>query len=119
MTLKEYVGNWISEKTKDYDGDRKAVFEDLLQHGCQSGMVGDLIYYTDTLAFYNRYREEIDALLYETIDGTGFQPNGLFAQSGWDPKDPLARETNNINLLAWFGFEETAHQIAMDEGIEI
>lgn len=118
MTLREYVKDWIDRKAEDYDS-REAVMKDLIQHGCQSGMVSELIYYTDTLAFYKEYREEIDALLYETIDETGFQPNELFAQSGWDPKDPLARETNNINLLAWFGFEETAYQIAMEEEVEV
>lgn len=34
-------------------------FEDLLQHGCISGMVTSLIYYCDTEAFFDKHYHEI------------------------------------------------------------
>jgi hypothetical protein len=37
----------------------------------------------------------------------------------WDKTDPLARDSGNQNLLAWFGFEETARMIAGKEGYEL
>ena len=37
----------------------------------------------------------------------------------WETDDPLANDTYNQNLLAWFGFEETAHQLACELGIEV
>ena len=42
---------------------------------------------------------------------------GLYAPSEllsdrWDIEDPLAQDTHNQNLLAWFGFEETLRAIA-------
>ena len=85
--------------------------EDLRVGGCQSGMIGELIYYTDTMAFYDRHREEIDTLLSELIEETGLAPQELFGDK-WDKSDPLAREQWNINLLAWFAFEETAFRLA-------
>lgn len=32
----------------------------------------------------------------------------------WDEEDPLAQNTFNQNLLAWFGFEETLREVAMN-----
>jgi len=43
---------------------------------------------------------------------------GLFGDK-WDKSDPFADDTNNQNLLAWFGFEETARRLADKNGIEI
>ena len=109
--LQEHVSDWINETAADsYDGDREAVVEDLMYGGCQSGMVGHLIYYCDTIEFYDEHQSEIDALLAELIDSTGMQPAELFGDS-WDDSDPLARDRMNKNLLAWFGFEETARNI--------
>ncbi len=38
----------------------KDFFNDLLQHGCISGMVSELVYYRDTHAFFDRYYHEIE-----------------------------------------------------------
>ena len=72
-------------------------------------MVSDLIYYTDTTAFYQEHRQEIQALITELSEAVGRPVNGLLR--GWDKSDPFANETTNQNLLAWFGFEETARQL--------
>ena len=94
-------------------------FEDLLNHGCISGMIGELIYYRDTLAFFERHKEDITTLLYNFLDSCGFTcPAEIFGDS-WDKEDPLALETANKNLLAWFAFEETARNIAWDLGLEL
>ena len=77
----------------------------------QSGVVGELIYYTDTVRFYKQYKEEINNLLYDAMDGTGlYAPSELFGDK-WDKEDPLAQYDYNQNLLAWFGFEETLRNI--------
>ena len=74
-------------------------------------MVGFLIYYSDTVRFYKRYREEIDTLLYEEMEDVGlYSPSELFG-SKWDKEDPLGRDDYNQNLLAWFGFEETLRKL--------
>ena len=45
---------------------------DLMYGGCQSGMVGSLVYYKDTLAFYKRHKAEIQAMLKDTMQDCGF-----------------------------------------------
>ena len=83
-----------------------------MQYGCQSGIVSDLIYYHDTVRFYNKHADEINEILKDLLWGCGYNsPSELFGDK-WDNDDPLALETFNKNLLAWFGFEETMRSIA-------
>jgi len=94
-------------------------FEDLMNNGCVSGMISELIYYKDTLSFYNRHKDEINEMLSEILGACGFDcPSQLFGDK-WDNNDPLALETQNQNLLAWFVFEETSRTIAENLGIEL
>lgn len=99
--LKKYVINWLL----DYDsGEIEGALQDLLNHGCVSGMVGSLIYYNDTIPFAKKHIEEIMLLLEETEEETG---------------ERLKMTTPYLNWLAWFGFEETARKIADELEIEI
>lgn len=108
--LMKHVSNYVINRWHDYD-DKTYIFRDVLYAGCQSGIVGELIYYRDTVAFYKRYREQINNLLSETMSGTGlYSLTELFGDK-WDAEDPLATEIYNQNLLAWFGFEETLRNI--------
>ena len=113
--LERIVARWI--KGQAQDGYESAV-EDLLQHGCQSGMVSELIYYTDTVKFYKAHRHEIQAMLREICDETGCTPETLFGDK-WEKEDFFAEGDLNQNLLAWFGFEETARRLCEREGIEV
>ena len=108
--LYKRVCNYIIDRWSDYN-DKKNIFTDVLYHGCQSGIVGELIYYTDTVRFYKQYRNEINELLYDAMNSTGlYSPSDLFGEK-WDKEDPLAQNDFNQNLLAWFGFEETLRNI--------
>lgn len=60
--LTRHVCNYVIDRWGDYD-DKKYIFTDVLHYGCQSGVVGELIYYSDTVRFYKQYRQEINALL--------------------------------------------------------
>lgn len=92
---------------------------DLMYGGCASGMEGSLIYYNDTLAFYKKYQKEIKTILHKTLQETGFtSPAELFGDK-WDIEDIFAEETQNQNLLAWFGFEETVRSIAQQLGMDV
>jgi hypothetical protein len=115
MTLQKHVEKWLKEAGKNYEAGEEGAWKDLEYGGCQSGMVSQLIYYKDTLSFYKKYQEEINELLVDALDNTGSSVNELFGDK-WDKTDPLARDTNNRNLLAWFGFEETAYRIAGSKG---
>lgn len=78
--------------------------EGLLQHGCVSGWVNDLIYYVDTHAFYDQHYDEIEDLRLDYEDSMG---------------EPLRIKSDLKNWLAWFAYEETARSIAGKLGIEI
>ena len=107
------VCNYVISEWSNYD-DKTNIFKDVLYHGCQSGMVGFLIYYSDTVRFYKQYREEIVNLLYEEMEGCGFDsPTDLFGNK-WDKEDPLGRDCYNQNLLAWFCFEETLRKLGYE-----
>ena len=109
--LTKEVCNYIINKWQDYD-DKKHIFTDVLRYGCQSGIVGSLIYYSDTVAFYKRHRNSINNLLYKEMSACGlYSPLELFGDK-WDKEDMLCIDTQNQNLLAWFGFEETLRNIA-------
>jgi hypothetical protein len=85
----------VATEAIDYH-DIKDFFKDLLSHGCQSGMIGSLIYYSDTHEFFDTHYREIEELRYEYEQDFGMplQPNG-------DLK----------NWFAWFAFEETARKL--------
>lgn len=107
------VCSWVIERWSDYS-DKTNIFKDVLYHGCVSGMVSELIWYSQTTAFYKKYRTEINELLKELMDGTGlYSMKELFGKN-WDDEDPLIIDTHNQNLLAWFGFEETLRNIGLN-----
>ena len=115
--LEKRVARWLKSYADNYDGEMEdqiqSAYDDLMQGGCQSGIVGDLIYYHDTIKFYKLYQKEIDTMLSELLDDVGGSISDLFGDK-WDDSDPLARDTMNQNLLAWFGFEETARKLMED-----
>lgn len=77
--------------------DIEQFFTDLLTHGCQSGMVGSLIYYRDTHQFYDTHYNEIEALRYDLEDSFG---------------ESLRVKGDLKNWYAWVAFEETARIIS-------
>ena len=111
-TLKEVAQEWIEEKIADGYTKQEAI-DELMTHGCQSGMVPGLIYYTDTTKFFEAHKAEISELLKDTLWSTGLTCVELFGDK-WNSDDPLCMDTTNQNLLAWFGFGETVR--ALGEG---
>ncbi len=107
------VCSWVLEHWSNYS-DKNYIFRDVLEHGCVSGIVSELVWYSDTVKFYKRYREEINELLKDLMDGTGiYSMKDLFGKN-WDDEDPLIIEDHNRNLLAWFGFEETLRNVGQN-----
>lgn len=115
--LERVVRYWLNNQGADYDDGWRGAYKDLAHGGCSTGVVGKLIYYADTVRFYKKHQAEIDALLKENLDSTGLSIAELFGDR-WDKDDPLARDHFNQNLLAWFGFEETARRIADANGYD-
>ena len=93
-----------------FDTNSRDYLKDVCNHGCISGMVGGLIYYQDTTKFFENHKNEINDLLTEIIKETGLDIFELFGNK-IDVEDPLFLETQNQNLLAWFGYEEVARKL--------
>jgi len=77
--------------------DPKSFFEDLLKYGCQSWIVGSLVYYKDTYEFFEKHYEEIEELRAE------------LAEQWFEIRIPLHNDLKNF--LAWLSFEERAREL--------
>jgi hypothetical protein len=110
--LHKRVINEIISDSEYYNGNYKervkARCEDV-SHGCSSGVVGSMIYYSDTIAFYKKYKKEILKLLKELCDETGCKPWELLRD--FDEEDLFCEEIQNQNLLAWFAYEEINNRL--------
>lgn len=81
--------------------------KDIFYGGCESGVVNGLMLYQDTLAFYEEYKDIINKKLSYDMDCQGiYNLNEFFLKGKWDKDDPLALDSINQNLLAWYGYEE-------------
>ena len=116
--LEKKVQTILNSHARDSATGINGILNDLFCSGCQSGTIGELIYFSDTLNFYEKYHDEIDQLLQDILEFCGVTPSELFKHCGWDDSDPLARGDINKNILAWFGFEETARSLANKAGLQ-
>ena len=78
-------------------------FSDLLSHGCVCGMVGSLVYYYDTHAFFDRHYDEIEEMREEFEKYTG---------------EALSIRGDLKNHLAWWAFEARAWEMAQELGLD-
>jgi hypothetical protein len=122
------VKNYLSDKIEN-DYTEKQILEQLQQHGCISGMVGELIYYSDTVKFYDKHKKEIISLIEDYCNQTGQTLKGFLMGANNFPLDKneiekesfvtgingLIRKNKDVedqikNWLTWFGFEEVAYR---------
>ena len=105
--LMKAVVDDILNQDKDY---QEGYITDVLEHGCQSGVVSSLIYYNDTADFYNKYSDDIYNLLYADMQDFGYQsiPEMIASLNG--AKD-VGSDEQYKNLLAWYGYERTMQDI--------
>jgi hypothetical protein len=95
-----YSGNNIQERLR-------ARLQDI-GYGLSSGIVGSMIYYSDTCKYFNRYRKEIEELWEDFAYSTDMKISDL---NGFDESDPFIRKVTNKNLLAWWSYEEIASEL--------
>lgn len=97
----EYDGTNLKEKVQSR-------CQDILEHGCVSGTVGSMVYFSDTVAFFDKYADDI----YDLIDS-------------WDPEFFLDNLKNHVstteiilncdsakNQIAWMSYEEIAYELS-------
>ena len=106
----ENLKNEVMEilKSMAVDSSLEEVVEEVLEHGCVTGIVGSLIYYYQTEAFFNRHKDAINDLAHELSEDLYGNPFEIYHNlNGGCSK----------NNMAWFGFEEVTRMIA--EELEI
>ena len=100
MTIKDKLQEIYNANVEGY-GDAEKFKSDLLQYGCVSGMVSELIYYKDTVALYDEFEDECDEWLNKQIEQTGLRPDQLFRDWDYSINSDL-----NKNAVIWAMFEE-------------
>ena len=99
--------DWLLE-TQD-----KSTIEDVTRHGCSGGTIGELIYYADTSAFYEKYKEEIWRRLSDMADDLGCD-SILHLIVTFNGAKEVGSELQLRNLLAWWAAEDVCRGICMD-----
>ena len=111
----------LEDQLDEVDGyDTPADFiEHLTELYISGGGVSSMIYYDDTLAFCEKYEEEINQMLSDGINEFGSLKD-MFGDN-YDDSDPMNLGTTNRNLFAWYAYEETARRIAdaLNEALDL
>lgn len=82
--------------------DLRVYMQDILTHGCVTGAVGGLIYYKDTVRFYEEHKDAIWELIFDMKAGESCL-SFILSLNG---ANNVASDEQFKNLLAWFSFEE-------------
>ena len=96
------------------DTQDKSTISDVVLHGCQGGTIGELIYYADSCAFYEKYKEEIWERLYNSAQDCDEHQNTLHFVSTFNGGCDVGSHDQFRNLLAWWAAEEVCREICMD-----
>ena len=86
----------------------ETVINEVLEYGCVSGIVGSLVYYYQTEAFFDRHKDIINELAHELSEDIYGNPFEIYHN---------LNDGCSKNNMAWFGFEEMTRIIA--EELEI
>ena len=101
------IKEWL-EATQD-----KSTISDVTRHGCSGGTISELIYYADTSAFYDKYKEEIWQRLSDMADDLG-EPSILHLIVTFNGAKEVGSELQLRNLLAWWGAEDVCRELCME-----
>jgi hypothetical protein len=91
-SMKAYIAYTVM-----YQDDPETYLKNILQFGCASGCVSEMIYCTDTHKFFDEHYYEIEEIREDWEFQTG---------ASLDIKGDIK------NYLAWFAFEHVVYQIA-------
>ena len=95
------------------DTQEKSTIKDTAEHGCAGGTISELIYYADTEAFYEKYKEEIWRRLSDLADDMG-EPSILHLIVTFNGSKEVESDLHLRNLLAWWAAEEVCRGICAD-----
>lgn len=109
INLKPYrnIEHWLrSTQTKD-------TIREITLHGCISGVVSELIYYKDTVKFYDTYEDEIWSRLDSMATNLGSSSILSFISTHLDVKS-IGSMTQFKNALAWWAVEDVANDMEIE-----
>lgn len=105
----------IYKDLSEYDTEEEKIsyLKDVVNHGCESGIVRGLVSYEDTTRFFDENESEIDEIInqYAEDEGIGY----LDFIKSLRGSEQVEDTTNLKNLLSWFAYEEIARQILRDD----
>ena len=78
--VKNDVINFLLAQAQDSE-DAQGIIDNIVTHGCESGMVNHLIYYTDTVAYFEEHESEIMEML---------EMHGIVDVESWDGLQELS-----------------------------
>ena len=87
---------------------------DVVLEGCQSGIVSELIYYSDSEAFYEKFKEEIWDRLSVMADDMG-EPSILHLIVTFNGSKEVGSELQLRNLLAWWACEDVCREVIAEK----
>jgi len=87
---------------------------DVILEGCQSGIVSELIYYSDSCAFYDTYEGEIWDRLDQMSCDMG-SPSILHLIASFNGSRSVGSHDQFRNLLAWWACEEVCREIIAEK----
>ena len=96
------ITDWVTKNLS------QGTIKEVVQNGCISGVVQDLIYYSDAVAFHDQHEDEIWDMLYEYANNTG--ENSVMHM--------IAKMNGNIasmmqlkTQLTWWAVEEVCYEL--------
>jgi len=90
---------------QNYD---KEQLQEIARYGCVNGSAGTMIYYSQTIALYGQYTEELHTIVSDWCDQTGETPNYL-------TKSLAEGFTSFANAVVWFCAEVIADELINQE----
>jgi len=90
--------------------EERFLISDVATHGCSGGTISDLIYYEDTVKFYNDHEEEIWEELENTAENLGY--NIVYMISTFGGSQHISDLKTFKNFLAWWICEHVARRIS-------
>ena len=99
--------DWLRETQE------RSTIKDVVQHGCSGGTISELIYYADTSAFYEKYKEEICQRLSDMAADLGCE-SILHLIVTFNGAKEVGSPLQLKNLLAWWAAEDVCREICMN-----
>ena len=107
---KKPIDETVTEFLLRGEKEERFMITDVATHGCSGGTISELIYYEDTVKFYNEHEYEIWHELSNTADDLG-ETIPFMISNFRGCKNVHSAETFK-NLLAWWICEHIAQRIS-------